>query len=84
MFEQIINQFGLDLNKGWNIIEDMPNHHGRHAAQYHELVLSQMRVFANEAVDQADFLRMFDKFKDVLKSDDFIGMMYSAFWKGYK
>ncbi len=84
LFEQIANKFDLDLNKDWNIIEDMSNHHGRHKNKYHEFVLSQMRIFADEAIDQDDFLQMFGKFKKLLEEDEYIGMMYSAFWKGYK
>lgn len=85
MFEQIANKFGLNLNDNWNIIYNtMSDYHGRRANKYHQFVLSQMRIFADEAIDQKDFLRMFDEFKEILNSDDYIGMMYSAFWKKYK
>lgn len=84
MFEQIANKFGLNLNDDWNIIYIISDYRGRRANKYHEFVLSQMRVFADEAIVQKDFLQMFAEFKDILNSEDYIGIMHSAFWKGYK
>ena len=84
MFREIADKFDLNLNKDWNIIPDMPNHHGRHAKQYHELILSQMRIFADESGNVAEFLTKFEQLKVLLQDSDYIGMMYSAFWEGYK
>ena len=83
-FQKIANKFNLNLNDDWNIIKGMENHHGRHNNHYHEFILSQMKIFADSSSSDVEFLAKFDMLKNLLNTDEYRGMMYSDFWRGYK
>ena len=53
--------FGLNLNGSWN--KELMHHHGRHPNEYHDFVLSGMKMARKEAGgDKEKFLKLFEKY----------------------
>ncbi len=77
-FKKITDKYGLDLNKDWNI--KPMQHHGRHATEYHQYMLRQLKTIDRVADgNQKVFLDLFEKVKDVIKSNP--DALYKKFWK---
>jgi len=60
--EKIAEQHGLNLDDVWNKAR-IPGHSGRHADQYHEFVLEQMKRAMGKAGESVEkFLDLFERF----------------------
>ena len=75
---QIAEEFGLDLDGTWNK-QSLP-HQGRHASEYHNFVLEQMRIIRDmPGMNQQKFLHQFDiRVKQVVIKNPQI--MYKNYW----
>lgn len=76
--ENITKKYNLDLNGRWNI--ESLTHQGRHAAEYHNYMLSKLNYIDDVANgSQKIFLKMFEGVKETIRTNP--EALYKAFWK---
>ncbi len=75
--EEIASRYNLKLNDAWN--KDLLPHQGRHANEYHDYILQNMRIYDDIAKGDTDlFLKQFENLKKDIKLNPSI--LYKDYW----
>lgn len=76
-FEEIANEYELDLNGDWN--KDLLPHQGRHPNAYHDYVLDSMKLYDEIAQGNQDiFLKLYENLKINIHANP--DMLYKDYW----